>query len=118
MDGLIIPEFKRGRYSAGIVAGVEALDKMARGLEVPRAPRPASHYLMGVVFVGLAVFTVISLIRRGSSGWAWLLWSVVFGVVGAVLYHMATSSSRGGGGFSGGSFGGGSSGGGGASGSW
>jgi uncharacterized protein len=69
--------------------------------------------------VGLGIFTVISLIRRGSGGWAWLLWGAVFAIVGALLYQMLTSSSRGGGGgFSGGSFGGGSSGGGGATGSW
>jgi uncharacterized protein len=92
---------------------------MARGLQLPTRPRPTSHYVIGAVFFGLLIFTVVSLIRRGSSGWAWVFWAVVFGVVGTILYHMATSrSSGGGGGFSGGSFGGGFSGGGGASGSW
>jgi uncharacterized protein len=118
MDDLIIPRFKNGDFSGGIVAGVESLDKMARGLQLPSRPRPASHYIIGVVFLGLMVFTVVSLIRRGPSGWAWLMWAVVFGAVGTILYHMATSRSSGGGGFSGGSFGGGFSGGGGASGSW
>jgi uncharacterized protein len=118
MDDMIIPAFKRGDFSGGIVAGVEGLDKMARDLELPKRPRPTSHYIIGAVFVGLLVFTVISLIRRGASGWAWLMWAAVFGVVGMLLYHLATSRSSGGGGFSGGSFGGGSSGGGGASGSW
>ena len=67
----------------------------------------------------LVIFTVFSLIRRGSSGWAWLFWGIIFGIVGMMLYHVLTSSARGGsGGFSGGSFGGGFSGGGGASGSW
>ncbi len=117
MDDLIISRFKQGDFSGGIVAGVEALDKMARDLKLPTKPRPASHYIIGAIVVGLLVFTVVSLIRRGSSGWAWLLWGVVFAVVGAILYHMATSS-RGSGGFGGGSFGGGFSGGGGASGSW
>ncbi len=118
MDKLIIPQFKRGDFSGGIVAGVEGLDKIARDLQLPTPPRSASHYLIGAAFVGLAVFTVVSLIRRGSSGWAWLMWAEVFAATGAILHHMATSSSSGGGGFSGGSFGGGSSGGGGASGSW
>jgi uncharacterized protein len=117
MDTLMIPEFRRGDYSSGILAGVEGLDKMARGLQLPTRPRPASHYLIAAVLAGLAVFTIVSLIRRGSGGWAWLMWTFVFGVTGAILYHVATSSSSGGG-FSGGSFGGGSSGGGGASGSW
>src|SRR5262245_51321477 len=47
MDEQIIPPFKRGDYAAGIIAGVEALDKMARGLELPKAPKPPTpwwHY--------------------------------------------------------------------------
>jgi uncharacterized protein len=118
MDELIIPEFKSGDFSGGIVAGVEGLDKMARDLKLPTRPRPTSHYVIGAIFFGLLFFTIISLIRRGASGWAWLMWAAVFGVVGMILYHLATSRSSGGGGFSGGSFGGGFSGGGGASGSW
>jgi uncharacterized protein len=124
MDTLIIPHFKQGDFSGGIVDGVEALDKMARDLQLPQAPRqPPSRgsMIIMLIFVGLAIFTIVSLIRRGSSGWAWLMWAAVFGVIGMVLYNMATSSSSSGGsgGFSGGSFGGGGfSGGGGASGSW
>lgn len=118
MDDLIIPHAKRGQLSQGIVAGVEGLDRMARDLQLPTRPRPTWHYVVGAIFVGLAIFTIVSLIRRGSSGWAWLMWAAIFAGVGAFLYHMATSSSSGGGGYSGGSFGGGFSGGGGASGSW
>ncbi len=116
MEELIIPEFKNENYSAGIVAGVDALDKMARGKEIPRRPRPWWHYILVLVFIGLAIFTVVSLVRRGSSGWAWLFWAAVFGLIGWMLYRMLTSRSSGG--FSGGSFGGGFSGGGGATGSW
>lgn len=119
MNELIVPRFKEGKFPEGIVAGVEGLDAMARKLELPRAPRPTSHYLIGAAFIGLAVFTGVSLYRRGSSGWAWLLWGVAFSIVGAILYQMMQNSGgRSGGGFGGGSFGGGSSGGGGASGSW
>jgi uncharacterized protein len=127
MDTLIIPHFKQGDFSGGIVAGVEALDKMARDLKLPQpAKQPASKggMIMMLVLVGLAIFTAVSLIRRGSSGWAWLAWGAVFGIIGAVLYSLmsnnsGSSGSYGGGGFSGGSFGGGGfSGGGGASGSW
>jgi uncharacterized protein len=115
----IIPRFKQGDYSGGIVAGVESLDKMARDLKLPSRPHSSSEYIIPAVMIGLAVFTIVSLIRRGSSGWAWLFWAGLLGVVGAILYDMARSSSHnGGGGFSGGSFGGGFSGGGGASGSW
>jgi len=116
MDEQIIFYFKQGRFSEGIVAGVEALDKMGRNLELPTNPRPWWHYALGVAFVGLAVFTIASLIRRGSSGWAWVFWGVVFALLGTILYQMMTR--QGSGGSSGGSFGGGSSGGGGATGSW
>ena len=115
MDEQIIFYFKQSRFSDGIVAGVEALDKMGRKLELPTRPRPWWHYALVVGFVGLAIFTVVSLVRKGSSGWAWIFWGVVFAIVGAILYQMST---RRGSGFGGGSFGGGSSGGGGATGSW
>lgn len=115
MDEQIIFYFKQSRFSDGIVAGVEALDKMGRKLELPTRSRPWWHYALVVGFVGLAIFTVVSLVRKGSSGWAWIFWGVVFAIVGAILYQMST---RRGSGFGGGSFGGGSSGGGGATGSW
>ena len=118
MDEYIVPKFKEDDFSGGIVLGVESLAKMAQGLQLPMRPRPWWHYALVLGAVGLGIFTVISLIRRGSGGWAWLLWGAVFAIIGTLLYHMLTSSSRGGGGFSGGSFGGGSSGGGGATGSW
>jgi uncharacterized protein len=118
MDDLIIPEFKEGEYSRGIVAGVEALDNMARGKELPTRPRPWWHYALIIGAIGLAVFTVVSLIRRGAGGWAWVFWAAVFALVGWLLYNLLANSRSSGGGFSGGSFGGGSSGGGGATGSW
>lgn len=118
MDEQIIPRFKEGDFSAGIVAGVEALDAMARDKPLPAKPRPWWHYALVVGFIGLAIFTAVSLYRRGSSGWAWLAWGVAFSVLGYLLYSFLTSSGGGGGGFSGGSFGGGFSGGGGATGSW
>lgn len=116
-DELIIPDFKSGEFSSGIVAGVEALDKMARGMALPRRPRPWWHYALVVGAIGLAIFTVVSLIRRRASGWAWLFWAAVFALMGVLLYNCLSRGSRGGG-FSGGSFGGGFSGGGGATGSW
>lgn len=119
MDELIIPKFKTGDYSAGILSGVEGLDKMARGLELPRAPTPTWVYIALAVGAGLLIFTVVSLIRRGASGWAWLFWGAVFALLGYLLYTMLQNSrTNSGGGFSGGSFGGGYSGGGGATGSW
>ena len=116
MDDLIVPKFRKGKSSEGIVAGVNALDKLARKLEIPTSPRPWWHYALFAAAIAMAVVTVVSLVQRGSGGWAWLFWGLIFSGIGAVLF--STLSSSGGGGFSGGSFGGGSSGGGGATGSW
>lgn len=118
MNDYMVPQFKQGKFSEGILLGVEALDKMSRKLELPAKPQSPWAYVMVAVFIGLGIFTVVSLIRRGSSGWAWLFWGVVFAVIGTILYQMLTNRGGGGGGFSGGSFGGGFSGGGGATGSW
>jgi uncharacterized protein len=130
MSEQIIPRFKQGDFSGGIVAGVEALDKMARGLSLPEPPTgnrltsSSGHGIpMWLIAVGggLLAFTVVSMIRRGSGGWAWIFWGLVFGVIGSVLYSFLTSNSRssgGGGSLGGGSFGGGFSGGGGSTGSW
>jgi uncharacterized protein len=120
MDEQIIPRFKQGDFSGGILAGVQSLEKMARDLKLPVAPKPAWFYPVVIGVIGLGIFTAVSLIRRGASGWAWLLWGLVFAGIGAILYHVLSNAGSGsGGGFSGGSFGGGGfSGGGGASGSW
>ena len=122
MDEQIIPRFKRGDYSSGILAGVSALDKMVRGQELPVVRRPNWQYVFGAGAIALLFFTVVSVARRGTGGMAWLFWAAVFGLIGSILYSMLTNAGRGGssggGGFSGGSFGGGFSGGGGASGSW
>lgn len=122
MNEQIIPNFKAGAFSKGIAAGVTALDAMARSKPLPKAsspPRPWWHYALIAGAVALAIFTAVSLARRGASGWAWLMWAGIFTLVGVVLYNMLRNSGSGGsGGFGGGSFGGGSSGGGGASGSW
>jgi uncharacterized protein len=124
MDEQIVPRFKQGDFSGGISSGVQSLDAMARGLALPAAPTPWWHAALVLGFIGLAVFTVVSLVRRGASGWAWLFWGAALSLVGYLLYSFLNSSSSGGSGgfiggsFGGGSFGGGFSGGGGASGSW
>ncbi len=137
MQEQIIPRFKNQDFSAGIKAGVIGLEAMARERPLPAAAlqqqsstgssssgqspiRQGSNPLLLIGLAGMAIFTVVSLARRGSDGWAWIFWGVVLSFVGLLLYSLLTSrrSSGGGGGFSGGSFGGGYSGGGGASGSW
>ena len=71
MDDHIVPSFKRGQFSAGILRGVEALDKMARGEALPGKPISWTSVALIAAFIGLAIFTVVSLIRRGGRGWAW-----------------------------------------------
>ncbi len=119
MDGQIIANFKQGNFSGGILAGVQALDNMSRGLEMPKPVQPPWFWPVTIGVIALAIFSAVSLARSGASGWAWILWAAIFGIIGMILYQMATNSGRGGGGgFSGGSFGGGFGGGGGATGSW
>jgi uncharacterized protein len=108
----------RDRYTSMSGRGVIALAAMARGKELPAIPRPWWHFALVAGFLGLAVFTIISLVRRGASGWAWLFWGFVFLSVGYILSRFFSDSDSGSADFGGGSFGGGSSGGGGASGSW
>lgn len=117
MNEHIVPAFKRGDYAGGITAGVTALDAMARGKPMPTVPRPWWHTPLALGVIALGIFTIVSLVRRGSGGWAWLFWGAVFALVGYLLYTMLTQSSSSSG-YGGGSFGGGFSGGGGASGSW
>lgn len=124
MDGVIIPAFKSGNFSAGIVQGFDSLEDMVRngiGKGGSRSPKykkekTTGDYLFIAGLIGLGVFTVISLARSGSSGSAWILWAAIFGILFFILKAMAASGGGGGGG--GGSYGGGYSGGGGASGSW
>lgn len=148
MQDQIIPRFKQRDFSGGIRAGVLGLDAMVRELPMPGVAVSASAstdsssseqgftsqatpgkktdpwILLGMA--ALAVFTVVSLVRSGSNGWAWFGWAIVFTLVGSILYSLTIGSvSRrsswgggSGGGFGGGSFGGGFSGGGGSTGSW
>jgi len=112
MDSLILPAFKQKDFSGGIRAGAEALDKMARGLGLPKPKTPwwiIPAFLLGIALV---IGVIVSLFKSGRKGWGWAL----IAGLGVLLFFVlrAAASSSG----SGGSFGGGSSGGGGASGSW
>ena len=112
MDTLIIPNFKKQNFSGGILEGVRGLDAMARGLSLPKPKAP--WWLLPLLIGGvvLTIGVIISLFKRGRSGWGWALIAAL-GVLIFFLLRAAVSSSG-----SGGAFGGGSSGGGGATGSW
>jgi uncharacterized protein len=110
MDDIIIPNFKKGDYSAGILQGVQALETMARG-QVVRKPVPWTQLLLVLGLIALTVGVAISLIRSGHQGWGWALLALLFALIVGLLAIASRMPS-------GGSFGGGSSGGGGATGSW
>jgi uncharacterized protein len=112
MNTLIVPEFKQGRFSEGILAGVRGMDAMARGLQLPKPEQPwwVMPLVLGVI--ALTIGVIISLFRNGQRGWGWAL----LAALGVLLFFILRAAAKSGG--SGGAFGGGSSGGGGASGSW
>lgn len=112
MDTLIVPEFRSGNYSAGVLAGVRGLDSLARGQGVPRPKPSLASMVLGVVLIAVIIGVIVSLFKSGHKGWGWAL--II--ALGALLFFMMRASARGGGG--GGAFGGGFSGGGGATGSW
>lgn len=112
MDALIVPAFKRGDFSTGIRDGVNGLDKMARGLALPKPTAPWWFLPAIILGVILVIGVIVSLFKNGRSGWGWAL---IVGIGVALFFILRAAASSGG---SGGAFGGGSSGGGGASGSW
>ena len=112
MSDIIIPNFKKGNYSAGTLQGVQALETMARGQFV-RKPVPWWQPLVFWGLLALGIGVAISLIRSGNKGWGWGLLALIFAIIVGLLLSAARGGGRGGG-----SFGGGSGGGGGATGSW
>lgn len=82
MNALILPPFRDGRYSAGVLAGVRGLDAMARGRPLPAPPTPWWQWpLAGAIFLGVSAI-VYSVINSGRYGWAY---SIAAGLVGLVL---------------------------------
>lgn len=120
MDSLMIPAFKRGDFSTGVRDGVNALDKMARGLALPKskALKSKAPWWTLPAMILLIIMVMVSLYRSGRSGWGWALIVGIGFVIFYILRAAVSSGGSGGGGGSWGAFGGGSSGGGGASGSW
>lgn len=110
MQTLIIPQFRQGKFSEGILAGVRGMDSMARGLQLPKPKQPWWALPLFALSIVAIIGVIVSLFRSGRKGWGWAL---IVGL-GVLLIFMLRASARSGGG----AFGGGSSGGGGATGSW
>lgn len=109
MDDKIIPNFKKGEFSKGILFGVQNLDALVRGLELPKEKIPTWQIIAFIVGILFIIAAIVSLFRSGRSGWAWAL-IIALGIILSALFWLSR--------ISGGGFGGGSGGGGGASGSW
>jgi len=95
MDHLILPAFRRGEMSQGILAAVKGFDAMGRGRRLPgesmfgwlipaaMAPTDQPWWLMPAMAAAVVLFIlgVVSLARRGRKGLAW----AAVGFVGAIL---------------------------------
>lgn len=91
MDRLILPAFRRGEMSRGILDGVRGFDAMGRGLALPMPPLP--WWLIPAVAAGALALVggIISLGRSGRRGWAW----AIAGIVGGILLARAIAWARG-----------------------
>lgn len=85
MQDHLVPAFKKERHSSGLVLGASALDLMVRGQELPRAPLSQERMLGYAGGGALGLFTLISLLRSGTQGYAWSFWSTVFSVLWSIL---------------------------------
>lgn len=133
---VIRPEFQRGRYSRGLLAGTtRIINRVAAARDVSLqdvpASEPAARPSARVPFGSIAfmVFLLLMALGRGGrrrrrrwGGGPWSGWNSGVGPFGGGMFGggMGGFGGRGGGGFGGGfgGFGGGRSGGGGASGGW
>ena len=101
MDRLILPAFRRGDLSQGVVAGVQGFDAMGRGLRLPGEshlgwlmPATQPSWLIPAIAGGVLILigAVISLGRSGRKGLAW----AAAGFIGAILLSRALAWARGG----------------------
>ncbi len=118
--GAIAPEFKRGRYYEGLLAGVEAMHAAAGGdyARIPEARKRRPGGGMGLLPMIIMFFIFSRLFRRGRGGRGGALLGGLF--LGSMLMGGRRSSGGGfgGGGSFGGFGGGGGFSGGGSSGGW
>jgi len=116
MQEQIVAHFKEGDFPGGVVAGVAAMDKLARGLALPSPYMPPWQIGLWIGGIVACVLIGISLIRQGRTGWGWAFLIAAGALLFFLLKAMAESKSNSS--SSSGGFGGGSSSGGGATGSW
>lgn len=85
MNTLILPRFREGRYSEGVLAGARGLDAMARARPLPSPPTPWWQWpLTGAIFLGVSGI-VYSVVNSGRYGWAYAIASGLVGLVSLLL---------------------------------
>lgn len=122
MDGIIIPRFKKDKFSRGITEGSKAIAREFGGVRWTFA---RSLVIIPVLII-LLITVAISLFKNGKKGWGWVVVGLIFilliillKIISRIFRGIGESMREGGGiGGFGGGFGGGFSGGGGATGSW
>lgn len=128
MDRMIVPAFKRGDFSAGILEGVRGFDAMGRQLTLAELDPPwwvpsipgvnldglevslpggmsldGQWFMLPALAAGVLVLLVglVSVARRGRKSWAWAAAAFVL----TIFVSRAVSAARGGGGSEGGATG-------------
>jgi len=105
MDHLILPAFRRGELSKGILAAVKGFDAMGRGRRLPGeswfgwlipaalAPADQPWWLMPAIAAGAIVLVagILSLARSGRKGLAW----AAAGFFGAILLSRVIAMAKG-----------------------
>jgi uncharacterized protein len=102
MGGMILPAFRKGDFSSGILAGVRGFDAMARQRNLPLRAQPwwlpaaldinalelnlpleGDWWVLPALAVGALVLVigVISVARGGRKSWAWVAAAFIFGIV-------------------------------------
>ena len=106
MDHLILPKFRRGQLSEGILAAVKGFDAMGRGRRLPGesmfgwlvpefvAPADQPWWFLPAVAAGIMALIagIISLARSGRKGLAW----AVAGFFGVILLSRLIAMAKGG----------------------
>jgi uncharacterized protein len=116
MDRLILPAFRKGAFSTGILGGVRGFDAMGRQHPLPTVGQPSwvpsalvvdgldqPWWTVPAIIAGaiVLVLLVVSLVRTGRRGWAWAAVALVFGIVLSRLLGGRAEASGAGGGASG-----------------
>ena len=122
MDRLILPAFRQGQFSTGILNGVRGFDAMGRQETLPMVNRPAwvpaalpiealdleltldeGWWVMPAFIVGglVVLLGLLSLARRGRRSWAWAAAAFIVGLFLSRLLGGSAEASESGGGATG-----------------